>query len=132
MLEVVNKYSKKYRFKFNREKSNIMVFGRKCKQKFWLGESELQLVNSYKYLGLVLDRKFTFKSHLEKVLEKARKRLKAICGLGLKEGVSARAMMRGWEVLIRPLMEYGAEIWGEKKWKKGEDLQMEMGSRVWV
>ena len=27
-------------------------------------------------------------------------------------------------------MEYGAEIWGEKKWKEGEGLQIEMGRRV--
>ena len=38
--------------------------------------------------------------------------------------------MRGWEVLVRPLLEYGAEIWGEKKWKEGELLQLEMGRRV--
>jgi hypothetical protein len=39
-------------------------------------------------------------------------------------------VLRGWEVLVRPIIEYGAEIWGEKKWKEGEDLQIEMGRRV--
>jgi hypothetical protein len=39
-------------------------------------------------------------------------------------------MLRGWEVLVRPVLEYGAEIWGEKKWKEGEALQIEMGRRV--
>ena len=35
MLNVVYKYSKKYRFRFNKEKSNVMIFGRKCnKNKF--------------------------------------------------------------------------------------------------
>jgi hypothetical protein len=38
--------------------------------------------------------------------------------------------LRGCEVLVRPLLEYGAEIWGEKKWKEGEMLQMEMGRKV--
>ncbi len=59
---------------FNQSKSNIMIFGRNCLQKFKLGEKELQVVDSYKYLGLLLDKNFTWKSHLEKVLEKARKR----------------------------------------------------------
>ena len=31
---------------------------------------------------------------------------------------------------MRPMLEYGAEIWGEKIWKQGEVLQMEMGRRV--
>jgi len=48
----------------------------------------------------------------------------------LREGISARAMMRGWQVLVRPILEYGAEIWGEMNWKEGEDLQLEMGRRV--
>ena len=33
-------------------------------------------------------------------------------------------------MLVRPVMEYGAEIWGEKNWKEGENLQLEMGRRV--
>ena len=116
MLDV--KYSKNYRFRFNQEKSNIMIFGRKGKEKFYLGDTELEIVEFYKYLGLVLDKKFTWRAHKTKILEKARRRMKALCGLGLKEGVSARAMLRGWQVLVRPILEYGVEIWGEKNWKE--------------
>ena len=50
--------------------------------------------------------------------------------MGLREGVSVRALLRGWQILVRPVLEYGAEIWGEKIWKQGELLQMEMGRRV--
>jgi hypothetical protein len=131
MLDVVKDYSKRYRFRFNKEKSNVMIFGKKRKvEKFYLGESELQIVNEYKYLGLIIDDLFTWKNHLCKILEKARKRTRALCGMGVREGISAKAMLRGWEVLVRPVLEYGAEIWGEKVWKEGEVLQMEMGKRV--
>ena len=123
-------YSKIFRFRFNKDKSNVMIFGRKGNHKFRLGESELEIVDSYKYLGLVVDKNFTWKEHLKKIWEKARKRMRGLCGLGLREGISARAMLRGWEVLVRPIMEYGAEIWGEMRWKEGEELQMEMGRRV--
>jgi len=107
-----------------------MIFGRKGKDKFYLGDTELEIVEFYKYLGLVLDKKFTWKAHKTKILEKARRRMRSLCGLGLKEGVSARAMLRGWQVLVRPILEYGVEIWGEKNWKEGETLQLEMGRRV--
>jgi hypothetical protein len=51
-----------------------MIFGRKCNknQKFYLGEGELKVVDNCRYLGLVLDKKFTWKAHLVKILEKAR------------------------------------------------------------
>ena len=53
MLEVVYKYSTKFRFRFNREKSNVMIFGKKRGEpKFYLGESELKVVQEYKYLGV--------------------------------------------------------------------------------
>jgi len=131
MLDVVYNYSKKYRFRFNQSKSNIMIFGRKCNEKFRLGENELEVVDSYKYLGLLLDKNFIWKQHLEKVLDKARKKMRSPCAMGLREeDISTRALLRGWDVLIRPLLEYGAEIWGEKNWKEGENLQIEMGRKV--
>ena len=76
-------------------------------------------------MGLALDRNFSFKDHMNKILEKARKRMRAICAMGLGRGITAKAILRGWGVLVRPIIEYGAEIWGEKKWKEGEDLQGE-------
>ena len=133
MLDVVYQYSRKYRFKFNKEKSNVMIFGKHRRGKedrYQLGPSELQRVRSYKYLGLILDENFSWKEHLEKICEKARKRTRALCGMGLREGISAKGVLRGWEVLVRPVMEYGAEIWGEKRWEKGEELQMETGRRT--
>ena len=69
----------------------------------------MRIVDFYKYLGLVLDKNFSWKEHLEKILDRARKRLKALCGHGLREGISARALLRGWRVV-----EYGAEIWGRR------------------
>ena len=68
---------------------------------------------------------------MDKVLDKARKKMRSLCAMGLREeGISARALLRGWDVLVRPLLEYGAEIWGEKNWKEGENLQIEMGRKV--
>ena len=32
MLDVVYKYSQRYRFRFNKDKSNVMIFGRKNKK----------------------------------------------------------------------------------------------------
>ena len=91
MLDVVYAFSRKYRFRFNQKKSNVMIFGRKCSDKFYLGESELALLERYKYLGLVLDKQFSWKIHLGEILGKARKRMKA---LWLREGISARAILR--------------------------------------
>ena len=105
----------------NQDKSNVMIFGRKCEKKFYLGE---QIVKGYKYLGLMLDSNFTWKEHLEKILKKARKRTRALCALRLREGVSARALLRGWQILVRPVLEDGAEIGGRKFGSRVSNLTM--------
>ena len=56
--------------------------------------------------------------------------MKGIFGVGVGRGLSVRALLRGWEVLVRPLLEFSCEIWGEDDWKQLELLQGEMGWRV--
>ena len=52
----------------------------------------------------------------ERMLEKARKRMAGLCGAGIKQGLSVSAAVKGWEVLVRPVLEYGCEIWGAGRW----------------
>ena len=55
-------------------------------------------------------------------------RLALITGLGLKQGLSMEAGIKTWETLIRPILEYGIEIWGSSSiWKEAEAIQIQMG-----
>ncbi len=59
MLDCVYNWSKKFKIKFNVRKSNIVHF-RKPSQprlsfKFVLGNTELNIVEQYKYLGIILN-----------------------------------------------------------------------------
>lgn len=134
MLYVADEYSRMYRFGFNGSKSNVVVFsGRqeeKIESKIFLGSLVLEQKTSYKYLGLELDRQWKWGKVKERMIEKARKRIAGLCGAGIKQGLSVSAAVRGWEVLVRPVMEYGCEIWGEKRWKEAEELQTKLGRRI--
>ena len=37
---------------------------------------------------------------------------------------------RVWNALVRPVLEYGAVIWGEVKWEEAEAVQREMGKMI--
>jgi hypothetical protein len=127
MLYVADEYSKMYRFGFNGSKSNVVVFSGKKEvkldRKVYLGSLELEQKMSYKYLGLELDKMWKWGKVKERMIEKARKRLVTLCGAGVKQGLSVRAAVKGWEVLVRPVLEYGCEIWGEGGWPEVERLQ---------
>ena len=96
----------------------------------YLGELVLEQKLSYKYLGLEIDRGWNWSKVKERMLEKARKRVSGLYCTGVKQGLSVKAAVRGWEVLVRPVLEYGCEIWGEGKWREAEALQSLMGKRI--
>ena len=35
-----------------------------------------------------------------------------------------------WKTLVRPVLEYGAEVWGGEDWEEAEVLQRQMGKRI--
>src|SRR6185437_11594328 len=66
-----------------------------------------------------------------RMLEKARRNMVRIWYMGIRSGfLSTKASLNLWETLVRPLLEYGSEIWGDEVWLAGEKLQMEMGRRI--
>ena len=44
-------------------------------------------------------------------------------GFGISRQLSVRSCIRLWEVVARPILEYGAEVWGEGGWEEAEELQ---------
>ena len=38
--------------------------------------------------------------------------------------------MRAWQALVRPVLEYGAIVWGDVKWEQAERVQREMGKMI--
>ena len=46
------------------------------------------------------------------------------------KGLAVEAALKAWQGLVRPVLEYGAEITGYEKWKEGEFIQNEVGRRI--
>ena len=98
-------------------------------------EDKIEVVASYKYLGMEVQRNIgIWKEYKERMMTKAKKSMNAAWGLGLQMGtLSVKSGIRIWEGIVRPITEYGAEIWPSQKdntWDKAEGLQKEMGRRI--
>jgi hypothetical protein len=133
MMNTLSEYSKKWRFELNQKKSEVVIFGtpRAKKKAWWLAGKEVKQVLQYKYLGIELTRHLKWYKYKKRILEKARKRMIVTQAMGIKSGyLSVRAASNIWEALVRPILEYGAEVWGEDKWEEAEKLQREMGRRI--
>ena len=154
LMKITYEYSLKWRFTFNYDKCAVMVFDRhnvmtdikygecknecKCGYHWKLGDQLIKQVNSYKYLGIELDTQLTFTEFKKRIKEKARRNVSRIWRMGMYEGcLSVKATIKLYQTLVRQVLEYGAEIWGEEekwekkeKWVEGERVQREMARRI--
>jgi len=134
MLDVVARYAKKWRFELNSKKSEVVVFGRTRAPKniVWkMGEDIIKQVAFYKYLGIELTRTLSYKKYLTRIITKAKRNLVQTLAMGIKGGfMTPRLGNIMWTNLVRSIVEYGSEVWGEREVKEIDQLQHEMGKRI--
>lgn len=69
------------RFSLNTNKTKLMLFNRSCPRAechikiFVLDGSEIDIVETYKYLGIWLDSKLSFETHINTLLSKVKSRI---------------------------------------------------------
>ena len=51
-------------------------------------------------------------------------------GFGIYKLLPANTCVWLWEVLVRPILEYASEVWGEDPWEEAEKLQREIGRLI--
>lgn len=96
----------------------------KLRQPIMYGET-IPFAEEVKYLGVILDRKLTWNSHLKKTIDKARLslwNLRRICGRSW--GMAPKQIYWIYETVIKPMVKYGAVVW----WTK--TLQATAGARL--
>jgi hypothetical protein len=68
------------------------------------------------------------------MLDKATAAMNAAWGIGIQTGaLSVTGGIRIFEGIVRPILEYGCQIWpaeGTDKWQHAEDIQKKMGKRI--
>ena len=128
-LEIAGNFGYNWRCKYNAKKTQVVIFGKGKKEKFkWkIGTHVIQQVDSYKYLGIEMENKLTWKLFKRRLIEKAEKNMCAACAMGMRTGhLSVKVSIGIWKTLVRPILEFAAEVWGEKNWEEAEKLQRKM------
>jgi hypothetical protein len=104
---------------FNEQKSKtILISRRKRKERkdvtMYLNSRPLTQVQSLKYLGIVLDKKLTFKDHINYIKDKCSRLIFALSkSPKLNWGLEHGALKTIHTGATLPLLQYGAPIWRE-------------------
>ncbi|UYV83610.1 hypothetical protein LAZ67_23001627, partial [Cordylochernes scorpioides] len=129
----LEKFANKHKLEFNPQKSESCLFTTdkklyKIRPKIILKEQQLQYNKHPKYLGYTLDPEINSSKHIEEVIRKGRDRLKILKYISGREwGADATTLKLTYTSLIRPILEYGYQIYGtasETNLKSLERIQL--------
>jgi hypothetical protein len=136
LLDCAFIYSKRWRFLFSVSKSKVLVFSSQRtrmlapdSEVLYLGLEQLDEVESFTYLGVDFNFDLNWWPMKQRVLMKAKSRL-ALISKAIANGLSPLASLKLWNSLIRPVLEYSAEVWGGSRWPEAERLQLRFGRQV--
>ena len=101
----------------NETKTKVMVFGKKDETKFMYNGKELDIVNNYKYLGIVFRPISRYDGNLfcdafTHIANQARKAMFKILKDTKKIGmIPPKVALQLFNSLVVPILEYSSEIW---------------------
>ena len=114
-LRTLEQWAKEHSLSFNPNKSKVMIFTRKTKfkqPKLYIEGKELEYVKEFKYLGVTIDNKLSWKPHIETQAKKANRALMAARKMiGTKWGLSPKHIDWIYKGIARPILAYGAIVW---------------------
>jgi hypothetical protein len=140
MVNELREYCRLWRFEINldRGKTEVVVYGGPKKGvegvEIWYGDKKINVVSGYTYLGMEIDKGGGWRRYKEKMIRKTRRRVAEVWGMLLRIGkMTVKAGVRIWQALVRPLLEFGAEVWESERnwvWEEAERIQKRMGK--WI
>ena len=117
LLDIMKQWCYRWRLKVNNDKSKVVHFRPSRKQStnytFKYGENEIELVHSYKYLGIIMDEFLKFDLCTKTLANAGGRALGAIISKfrNLK-GIGYNTFSKLYDCKVKPILEYGSGVWG--------------------
>jgi hypothetical protein len=135
LMAALHAYSVRWRFEINHSKCGLMCFrwagSRLPTSEVRLGDRVVDWVSVYKYLGIELHCGVAFKQYRKRALLSAQRAANAVSGMGMHSGkLGVPLGVQVYKAMVRPLLEYCAEVTSVTAWKTAEQVQASMAKRI--
>ena len=132
LLNICQSWALKNRMRFETSKCKVMILNGPARSaRFKLNDQILDLVESYKYLGVTLTSKYLsnfFRLHFHKILERARIKVAIIKRHGFHEdGLRLQTAFNLYKLVIRPVLEYCAQALFYDRYSQPTELENSTG-----
>ena len=128
-LNVLSKAAARLGLTINIDKSKVVVFrkgGFLGRRERWVfGGGLLEVVNSYKFLGLLFSTRLSFVAAGEEAATKAKKcTVEILRALRKINCISPVVFFKLFDSQVVPILLYGAEVWGYKQYESVERVHL--------
>ena len=121
-------YSKTWKLEVNTEKTKVMIFSRSGKNNknltFKFGGEPIEIVNEFKYLGIVFRNNGRFINAIKFIKTQANKALRCLIARSRYLELSVEIQLKLFDSLVAPILTYGAEVWGFESTKMLDQLEL--------
>ena len=128
MLDTVNNWCNRWRVIVNANKSKCIHFRSTNTQRsqfvFHIGESKLETIDKYKYLGIIFHEKLNFSYNCDALSKAAGRALGGIISKvhGLKD-FGFKSYEKLYNACVTSILDYCASAWGFKNYQKIDNVQ---------
>ncbi len=125
-LNSLSEYCKKWHLSVNETKTKIIIFGKRKTPKekftFKFRQKALEIVEDYKYLGLIINYNGSFKSAISALKCQASRAMYSLISKCRRLSLPIDIQLHLFDALVLPIMLYGCEIWGTGDYEELEIL----------
>ena len=134
-IDGIAKFSDTVGMKINLDKSKIMVFRNggviKQNEKWFLKGNQIETVSRYKYMGLHFSSKLSWSKSHEMLSLQAMKAINHILRVRRKVSImKIQNLFKIFDSVMKPILCYGAQIWGYNVIKKIERVQIKFCKKI--
>lgn len=125
-LNTYEQYCDTWKLKVNTSKTKIVIFakGRQPRYNFTFKNEALEVVNEYKYLGLYFNRSGSFLSCKKHISNQATRAMYSLIKNSNRLNLPIDLQIDLFNKTVKPILLYGAEIWGFGKLDLIERVQL--------
>ena len=112
-LNAFSMYCRKWKLKINESKSNIIIFGtvrNRNRLIFTINNQPINIVNTFKYLGLEFNKNKRYTTAIKSNLIKGRRAAFSISKKARKLNLSVSCQIHILNTIVKPILLYGCEI----------------------
>ena len=127
-------FCEKWKLKINSEKTKVTVFG--CRKadtrnmKFDCNGDNLEVVHSFKYLGVMMNYNGSFKIAIEELHKQASRAMYSLQCKCRTLDLPVNVAVDLFDKLVSPVMLYSCEVWGFEKIERLEKLHLKFMKHI--